>query len=386
VEEVSAADGLDRAVRSGAVAVTDDPAVMARSASIECVLEATGNVEYGARVVTSAIDHGKHVVLLNAELDGTVGPLLKARADRAGVIYSGCDGDQPAVQMNLLRFVRGIGLQPLVCGNIKGLHDPYRTPSTQEAFARRWGQTASMVTSFADGTKVSFEQAIVANATGMTISERGMSGMAHDGHVDELVGRYDIDELRAMGGIVDFVVGAKPSPGVFVLAGARDETQVRFLSLGKLGAGPLYSFYLPYHLTALEAPTTVARAVDFGDAAIAPLSGPVVDVIAMAKRDLGAGEVIDGLGGYMTYGVCEGHETVREQGLLPIGLAEGSVVRNAIARDTAIRTEDVIYPQGALIQGLRAEQDGLFPPSRSLPATQVSTRMNRRMTPPENGS
>ncbi|MEX0865248.1 MAG: NAD(P)-dependent oxidoreductase [Acidimicrobiia bacterium] len=361
VEPVSSLDAFDQAVRSGSVAVTDDPALLCSSASIECVIEATGHVEYGARVVTTAIEHGKQVVLLNAELDGTVGPILKAKADKAGVIYTGCDGDQPAVEMNLFRFVSGLGLDPLLCGSIKGLHDPYRNPATQESFARRWGQSAAMVTSFADGTKVSFEQAIVANATGMRVAKRGMSGLVHAGHVDELPGRYDVDELRALGGVVDFVVGARPSPGVFLLAAARDSTQSRFLRLGKLGEGPLYCFYVPYHLTALEAPVTVARAVDFGDAAIAPAAGPVVDVIALAKRDLRSGEVIDGLGGYMAYGACENHDTAREQGLLPMGMAEGSVLRHHVGRDAAIRIEDVIYPPGRLVDALLAEQDETFP-------------------------
>ena len=156
--------------------------------------------------------------LMNAELDGTVGPILKVYADKAGVILTASDGDQPGVQMNLYRFVHGIGLTPLVCGNIKGLQDPYRNPTTQEGFAKKWGQNPHMVTSFADGTKISFEQAIVANATGMCVEQRGMRGGDHDGHVDELCsnGRYDVDKLRQLGGVVDYVVKARPGPGVFV--------------------------------------------------------------------------------------------------------------------------------------------------------------------------
>ncbi|HET8984336.1 MAG TPA: Gfo/Idh/MocA family oxidoreductase, partial [Trueperaceae bacterium] len=170
---------LQAALAAGRAAVTDDPLLLARADSIDVVLEATGAVEYGAHVVLEAIKHAKHVVLLNAELDGTVGPILKAYADSNGVIITACDGDQPGVQANLLRFVAGIGLTPLVAGNIKGLQDPYRTPTTQQAFAERWGQRPSMVTSFADGTKISFEQAIVANGFGMTIEKRGMNGRDH---------------------------------------------------------------------------------------------------------------------------------------------------------------------------------------------------------------
>lgn len=359
VKVVSKSGDLDEIVVSGGTVVTDDPAVLCESEVIECLVEATGNVEYGARVVTRAIDDGKHVVLLNAELDGTVGPLLKRRADAAGVIYTGCDGDQPAVEMNLYRFVKAMGLDPLLCGNIKGLHDPYRNPTTQEGFARKWGQTPSMVTSFADGTKVSFEQAIVANATGMRVAQRGMLGCDHDGHVDELVDRYDVDLLRELGGVVDYVVGSRPSPGVFVLAEARDEVQAHYLNLGKLGEGPLYSFYVPYHLTVLEATFSVVRAVELGDAAIAPLDGPMVDVVAAAKVDLEKGQVLDGLGEYLTYGMCENYPAAA--GLLPIGLAEGSTLKRDIARDEVIGRDDVEMPEGTLIHQLRREQDRIFP-------------------------
>jgi predicted homoserine dehydrogenase-like protein len=177
----------------------------------------------------AAIDAGKHVVLMSAELDGTLGPILKVRADRAGVIYTGCDGDQPGVEMNLVRFVRGIGLTPLLCGNIKGFQDPDRNPTTQEGFARHWGQNPAMVTSFAHGTKISFEQAIVANATGMQVPRRGMFGRDFDGHIDELTDRYHVEELRALGGIVDYVVGSKPGPGVFVFGAHDDPKQWHYL-------------------------------------------------------------------------------------------------------------------------------------------------------------
>lgn len=351
---------LDEVTRRGGTAITHDPGVLAGAESLECLLEATGHVEYGARVVTLGIDNGKHVVLMNAELDGTVGPLLKRKADKGGVLYTGADGDQPAVQLNLHRFVTSLGLHPLVCGNIKGLQDHYRNPTTQESFARQWGQTPSMVTSFADGTKISFEQAIVANATGMQVAERGMTGMNYDGHVDDLVDRYDPDRLRELGGVVDYVVGARPSPGVYILAEARDDTQAHYLSYGKLGDGPLYSFYVPYHLTIFEAPLTVARVVALGDVAIAPAGGPRVEVITAAKTDLNAGDTIDGLGGYMTYGLCENHETTRREGLLPIGLAEGSVLRRNVAKDELVYVDDVDYPADTLIHRLRAEQDALF--------------------------
>jgi predicted homoserine dehydrogenase-like protein len=360
---VSTGAELDTVIRRGGTAVTTEPAALCESELLECLVEATGHVEYGALVTVMAIEHHKHMVLMNAELDGTVGPLLAERARAAGVVLTGCDGDQPGVEINLLRFVQSIGLVPRVCGNIKGLQDRYRNPTTQEGFAKQWGQTPSMVTSFADGTKISFEQAIVANATGMRVAQRGMIGIEHSGHVDELTTRYDLDMLHEVGGIVEYVVGSAPSPGVFVFAEAHDGVQAHYLDYGKLGKGPLYSFYVPYHLTIFEVPLTVARVVEFGDAAIEPLGGPVVDVIACAKTDLRAGTVLDGLGWYHTYGVCENHDVVRQQALLPIGLAEGCVLTRDLRRDEPIGIDDVEAPDASLIHALRAEQDTRFAPA-----------------------
>jgi predicted homoserine dehydrogenase-like protein len=147
--------------------------------------------------------------------------------------------------MNLYRFVQTMGLQPLVCGNIKGMLDLYRTPETQKGFAAQWGQTPEMVTSFADGTKISFEQAIVANATGMCVAERGMSGPEYRDQIDGLVDFYDVDRLKALGGVVDYALGATPSPGVYVFAAHDDPRHHIYLDYAKLGKGPLYSFYTP---------------------------------------------------------------------------------------------------------------------------------------------
>jgi predicted homoserine dehydrogenase-like protein len=302
------------------------------------------------------------MVLMNAELDATVGPLLRQKADAAGVILSGCDGDQPGVQLNLLRFVQSIGLIPRVCGNIKGLQDRYRTPETQAEYARQWGQTAHMVTSFADGTKISFEQAIVANATGMQVAQRGMIGIDHRGPVDQMTGVYDLDQLRELGGIVDYVVGGLPSPGVYVFAEAQDTVQAHYLNYGKLGQGPLYSFYVPYHLMIFEVPLSVARVVLFGDRVIAPKAGPVVDVVAAAKCDLDEGAILDGLGGFLTYGLCENYAESRAQNLLPMGIAAGARMRRRVHKDQVLTYDDVVLPADSLACSLRAEQDRMFQP------------------------
>jgi predicted homoserine dehydrogenase-like protein len=359
---------LEASVAQGKYAVTDDAMLLCRAEGIDALIEVTGTIEFGAAVVLEAIAHKKHVVLMNAELDGTIGPILKVYADRAGVVLSACDGDQPGVEINLYRFVKSIGLTPLLCGNIKGLQDPYRNPTTQEGFAKKWGQQAHMVTSFADGSKISFEQAIVANATGMKVAKRGMLGYDFSGHVDEMTSMYDVDQLKALGGIVDYVVGAKPGPGVFVFGTHDDPKQRHYLNLYKLGEGPLYSFYTPYHLCHFEVPLSVARVVLFRDAVMAPIAAPVVDVITVAKIDLKAGETLDGIGFYMTYGQCENSEIVQAENLLPMGLAEGCRLKRDLPKDRALTYDDVELPLNRLSDKLRAEQNAYFAPTPVLAA------------------
>ena len=360
LQEVETISALEETISQGKYAITEDAKLLCQVEPIDALIEVTGTIEYAAEIVIKAIANRKHVILMNAELDGTIGPILKVYADRAEVILSACDGDQPGVQMNLYRFVKSIGLTPLLCGNIKGLQDPYRNPTTQEGFARRWGQKPHMVTSFADGTKISFEQAIVANATGMKVAQRGMLGYEFKGHVDEMTSMYDVEQLRQLGGIVDYVVGAKPSPGVFVFATHDDPKQQHYLNLYKLGQGPLYSFYTPYHLCHFEVPLSVARVVLLQDAVMSPLGEPQVDVVATAKIDLKAGELLDGIGYYMTYGQCENSEVVRAENLLPMGLAEGCRLKRDIAKDSVLTYEDVELPSGRLCDRLRAEQDAYF--------------------------
>jgi predicted homoserine dehydrogenase-like protein len=342
--------------------ITEDAMLVCEAEGIDAIIEVTGAVEFGGKVSLKAIEHKKHVILMNAELDGTLGPILKVYADNAGVVITNADGDQPGVIMNLYRFVKGLGVKPVLCGNIKGLHDPYRNPTTQEGFARKWGQKPSMVTSFADGTKISFEQAIVANATGMQVAKRGMFGPTVPAGtlIQEAAKQFPLDALMDGPGIVDYVVGAEPAPGVFVLGTHDHSVQKHYLNLYKLGVGPLYCFYTPYHLCHFEVPNTVARAVLFGDATIAPRGAPQVDVVAAAKTDLKAGHVLDGMGHYMTYGLCENSNVVIDQNLLPIGLAEGCTLKRDITKDQVLRVSDVIFPKGRLCDRLRDEQNNHF--------------------------
>lgn len=361
-EEVNNLSALNAAVEADRPAITDDPLLLCRAEEIDVILEVTGAVEFSATVALEAITYQKHLVLMNAELDGTVGPLLKKKADAAGVVYTNVDGDQPGVIMNLYRFVRGLGVTPVLCGNIKGLQDPYRNPTTQEGFAKKWGQNPRMVTSFADGTKISFEQAIVANATEMRVATRGMHGptVSAGTPIEEAAEWYPHEDLLNGPGIVDYVVGASPAPGVFVLGTHDDPVQQHYLKLYKLGEGPLYVFYQPYHLCHFEVPNTIARAVEFGDATIAPRGAPQVDVVATAKKDLSAGTELDALGGYCTYGEAENSDTTRRENLLPIGLAEGGRLVRDVKKDQTLTFDDVELPDGRLIDALWSEQNEYF--------------------------
>ncbi len=358
--EVNTVAELTAAIEVGRCAFTDDYSVATGCELIDVLIEGTGTIHYATPIVEAAIQGGQHVVMLNAELDAVIGPILHRKAEAAGVVYTGCDGDQPGAQMNLIRFVEGIGARPLVAGNIKGMLDHHRTPATQERFAAEWGQTAEMVTSFADGTKIAFEQAVVANATGFSLAERGMLGLHYDGFIDDVVGMYDLDMLEERGGIVEYVVGTRPGPGVYVFAVHDDPQQHIYLKYGKLGEGPLYSFYTPYHLCHFEVPNSAARAVLFHDATIAPTHGPQVDVVTAAKSDLTAGATLDGLGGFHTYGLCETHAQTRSENLLPMGQAEGCTLVRDVAEGELIAVGDVQIPPGRRVDVLRSEQDRLW--------------------------
>ena len=360
--EVHTISQVEENIRQQTVSITTDPLILCEAEGIDVIVEVTGSIERGAQVSMRAIQNHKHVVLMNAELDGTIGPILKVHADKAGVVITNADGDQPGVTMNLYRFVKSMGVKPVLCGNIKGLHDPYRNPTTQEGFAKKWGQNPAMVASFADGSKISFEQAITANGTGMQVLKRGMKGpsVPVGTPLKEAVKLFTAEELTNGPGMVDYLVGAEPGPGVFVLGTSDDPFQQHYLNLYKLGEGPLYLFYTPYHLCHLEVPNTIARAVLFNDATLTPLGKPYVEVVATAKTDLKAGDVIDGIGHYMTYGLCENADVCQAENLLPLGVAENCIVKRNIAKDQTLTYEDVILPEGRLLDQLRTQQAAYF--------------------------
>jgi predicted homoserine dehydrogenase-like protein len=355
---VETVNQLEDSIDRGQYAISGNAQLLCEADGIDCIIEATGDVEFSAGVAIKALQHQKHVVLMNAELDATLGPILKVYADKAGVVVTNADGDQPGVMMNLFRFVESIGHDPVLVGNIKGLQDHYRTPETQKKYAAQYGITPNMATSFADGTKISMENAVVANATGFKVGQRGMYG-PECAHVKEAVNLFPMDQMLN-GGLIDYILGAEPSPGVFVLGYNDHPIRKAYMNHFKMGDGPLYVFYVPYHLPHIEVPLTAARAVLFQDAAVTPISGPVCDVITIAKRDLKAGEVLDGIGGFTCYGTIENSDVCRTDDLLPMGLSEGCRLTIDIPRDQALTYGDVIVPEGRLCDALRTEQNQHF--------------------------
>ena len=347
---------FDDLTERGVPVVAEDPYLMCRSPHIDILVDVTGSVEFGAHVILEAFRHGKSVVLMNAEVDATIGPILRVHAKKHGQILSACDGDEPGLQMNLVRWVTGLGLTPRVVCNIKGLQDPYRNPTTQQAWAERWEQNPAMVTSFADGSKISFEQAIVANATGFSVLQRGMSrGEVFDGSVMDTPSIYDVEELRRIGGAINYTVGPALVKA-YVLAEHPDPKQRHYLELYKMGPGPLYPFWVPYHLVHFETPFSIARVALFGDDLAPSLGGPVVEVCAVAKRGLKADEVLDDYGMYMTYGEATNVDEMSSGRYLPEGLVEGCRLVRYVPQDQVLTYDDVELPPGRLADQLRAEQ------------------------------
>ena len=352
---VDSAAAADAAIAAGVPAITDDASVLATCKGIDILVEVTGTIAPAARIVLQAFDHGKNVVLVNAELDSLLGPILKVKADAAGVVLTHTDGDEPGVAMTLLRYLRGLGLRPVAAGNIKGMVDYYRNPETQKAFAEKNDQDVRKVTSFADATKLSMETTVLANATGFHCGRRGMYGHKC-AHVRDLTKLLPGDQMLATG-LVDYSVGAEPHTGAWVIVHEDKPLKQAQLAYYKMGDGPFYVFFTPYHLPHLQIASTIGRAMVHRDPTVAPIGGPVCEVVAVAKRDLRAGERLDGIGGFATYGLIENSATARATSALPIGLSEGCVLRRDVAKDSTLTLADVEEPtRDPLIESLWREQ------------------------------
>ncbi len=204
---------------------------------------------------------------------------------------------------------------------------------------------------------------MLGNAAGWGVACRGMYGPKLE-HVNDapayFLDKVSPEKLTEHTGLVDFLVGAAPSNGAFVLGYSEDPIRADFLQYLKMGEGPLYVFYTPFHLPQLEIPNTIARAALLADATVAPMGKPTCDSIAVAKKDLFPGEVLDGMGGYCAYALIENYQLSVSDDLLPIGVSEGCVVRRAVPKDQALTYADVEVPQGRLVDQLRVEQNAMF--------------------------
>jgi predicted homoserine dehydrogenase-like protein len=351
----------ESAVARGIPVLTEDPTLLTECDAIDIIVEVTGTVEAAAQVALAAFSHGKHVVLVNAEVDSLLGPILKAKADEAGVVVTHTDGDEPGVAMTLLRYLRSLGLVPVAAGNIKGMVDHYRTPETQRAFAERNDQDARKVTSFADATKLSMEATVLSNATGFRVGRRGMYGPSCN-YVREISQLLPADQMLATG-LVDYALGAAPHTGAFVIVHEESPLKKIQLAYYKLGDGPFYVFYTPFHLPHIQIASTIGRAVIHRDATVAPIAEPVSEVVTVAKRDLKAGELLDGIGGFCTYGLIDNASAARAQAALPIGLSEGCVLRRDVLKDNVLSFDDVDMSQRGTVATLWQEQNARWPVS-----------------------
>lgn len=333
------ADEISSAILERRPLITDSIDALCAAGSIDVVVDATGDVEYGAEVAQRAIATGHHVVSMNYETDATVGPWLRRMADSHGVVYSGSDGDQPGVLSRLVEYVKGLGLDVIAAVNCKGFMDIAATPDSIRPWAEKQNTSLAMTTAFTDGTKMNIENASLANATGLIPEVRGMHG------VRTSLGSA-LDDFRdrlGMTGVVDYTLGGDFGGGVFVIGSlGEDRSMQPYLEYLKMGPGPWYLFYRPWHLVHFETAITVAEVVLDGTPTISPLPDPVAEVIAVAKRDLPVGHVLDGIGGWDYRGVVDTVE--RAQGLLPVGLAEGTRLTREVQRGDVIPIDACAFP------------------------------------------
>jgi len=359
--EVAGVSRLNDAITAGKIAITGDGDDILQSELIDVVVDATGIPAVGAQIGLRAMEHGKHLVMMNVEADVTIGTYLKSEADRLGVVYSLGAGDEPSACMELIEFVSALG-HPIICAG-KGKNNPLNVDATPDAYedeANRRNMNVRMLVEFVDGSKTMVEMAAIANATGLVPDKPGMHGPAAD--LEDLsctlVPRADGGVLSKIG-CVDYSIGQDVAPGVFVVAEmSHPRIRERMEDL-KMGEGPYFTFHRPYHLTSLEVPLTCARVVLYGKADMVPLARPVAEVCAIAKRDLGPGEKLDAIGEYCYRGWIMTASEARAARAVPCGLLEGGTVTATISKGELITSQNARPPEGSRIVALRARQDKL---------------------------
>jgi predicted homoserine dehydrogenase-like protein len=360
-QEAGTADQLNSVMERGKVAVTNDVNLLINSGLIDVVIDATGVPAVGAEIGLRAMEHGKHLVMMNVEADVTIGAYLKSEADRLGVTYSLGAGDEPSSCMELIEFVSAMG-HPIVAAG-KGKNNPLNVDAVPDAYAeeaKRRNMNVRMLVEFVDGSKTMVEMAAIANATGLVPDCPGMHGPAAtlDTLSKVLVPEKDGGVL-SRAGVVDYSIGKGVAPGVFVVAEmSHPRVRERMEDL-KMGHGPYFTFHRPYHLTSLEVPLTCARVVLYGKADMVPLPKPVAEVCAVAKKDLKPGDKLDAIGEYCYRAWIMTVPEAREAQAIPCGLLHGASVIKPIAKGQLITTANTAVPAGSKIAELRARQDRL---------------------------
>ena len=348
----SSASELNSRISQNKYIVSDRLELISQLKNIDVVFEATGDIEVGAKTALWAIEQGIHFITVSAEMDATIGYTLNKFAQRKNVIYSNSDGDQPGVLARMIDEVKLLGFDIVVAGNGKGFLDYHTVPEDIMKWVKK-GQNPKKTTSFTDGTKQSLELAVLANATGLVPDKRGMHGpkVTKETLTDEFL------KIISREGIVDYVMGININLGmtVFVIGKREGDFVSEALEYYRMGKGPYYLFFRDHHLCHFEAPKSIADAVLFNIPTIAP-KAKVADVFAVAKKDLKKGEKLDGIGGYTVYGLIDRAEVVKEENLLPLGLAEYAVLKKDVAMDTPISCDMIDFPEDNLVLRLRREE------------------------------
>ena len=356
-------DALNAAIESGRIATTQKVETLLESGLIDVVIDATGIPSVGAEIGLAAMERGKHLVMMNVEADVTIGAYLRSEAERLGVIYSLGAGDEPSSCMELIEFVSAMGHRIISAG--KGKNNPLNfdaTPDTYTEEAVRRHMNPRMLVEFVDGSKTMVEMAAIANATGLIPDCPGMHGPAcsRDELSRVLIPASAGGVLSSDAGRVDYTIGKGVAPGVFVVA-EMDHPRIRErMEDLKMGEGPYFTFFRPYHLTSLEVPLTCARAVLYGKADMVPMPVPVAEVCAVAKKDMGVGETLDQIGEYCYRAWIMTAPEARTAGAIPCGLLTGAKVTAPIKKGDLITRANAAVPANSKIAILRARQDAML--------------------------
>ena len=356
------ATAFSAALEAGKAAVTMDAQLVCTSEHIDVVIDATGKPAVGAAIGLTAMEHGKHLVMMNVEADVTIGAYLQREAKRLGVVYTLGAGDEPSSAMELINFVTGLGYPIVAAG--KGKNNPLNVDATPDNYmeeAKRRNMNPRMLVEFVDGSKTMVEMAAIANATGLVPDRPGMHGPAAGlDQLEKMLCPKADGGMLSRKGVVDYSIGKGVAPGVFVIAEmAHPRLRERMHDL-KLGAGPYYTFYRPYHLTSLEVPLSCARAVLYKTADMQPLDTPSAEVCAVAKRALKPGDRLDAIGEYAYRAWIMTVDEAAAAGAVPCGLLEGGKVTKPIAKGELLTTANCAVDETSGIVVLRKRQDAML--------------------------